>query len=78
MLNEAYSRVEYRLEREGFDNVPALIRYYVGNRKPVSQVGLVTLFTLPLFLWKTSLLFTVDLFMVSKICKLVCFPNWNT
>uniref|UniRef100_A0A8C2ZZJ5 BCAR3 adaptor protein, NSP family member n=1 Tax=Cyclopterus lumpus TaxID=8103 RepID=A0A8C2ZZJ5_CYCLU len=38
MLNEAYSRVEYRLEREGFDNVPALIRYYVGNRKSVSQV----------------------------------------
>ena len=38
-LNEAYSRVEYRLEREGFDSVPALIRYYVGNRKPVSQVG---------------------------------------
>ncbi|XP_070688247.1 breast cancer anti-estrogen resistance protein 3 [Pempheris klunzingeri] len=38
MLNEAYSRVEYCLEREGFDNVPALIRYYVGNRKPVSQV----------------------------------------
>ncbi|XP_044054364.1 breast cancer anti-estrogen resistance protein 3 isoform X2 [Siniperca chuatsi] len=38
MLNEPYSRVEYRLEREGFDNVPALIRYYVGNRKPVSQV----------------------------------------
>uniref|UniRef100_A0A4W6F6E3 BCAR3 adaptor protein, NSP family member n=1 Tax=Lates calcarifer TaxID=8187 RepID=A0A4W6F6E3_LATCA len=33
-----YSRVEYRLEREGFDSVPALIRYYVGNRKPVSQV----------------------------------------
>lgn len=39
MLNEAYTRVEYRLEREGFDSVPALIRYYVGNRKPVSQVG---------------------------------------
>ncbi|KAM9848778.1 breast cancer anti-estrogen resistance protein 3 isoform 2-T2 [Aulostomus maculatus] len=38
ILNEAYSRVEYRLEREGFDSVPALIRYYVGNRKPVSQV----------------------------------------
>ncbi|KAK5869536.1 hypothetical protein PBY51_024244 [Eleginops maclovinus] len=38
MLNEAYSRVEYRLEREGFDNIPALIRYYVGNRKSVSQV----------------------------------------
>lgn len=41
MLNEAYSRVEYWLEREGFDSVPALIRYYVGNRKPVSQVSLV-------------------------------------
>lgn len=38
MLNEAYSRVEYRLDKEGFDSVPALIRYYVGNRKPVSQV----------------------------------------
>ncbi|KAM3619482.1 uncharacterized protein V6R79_009060 [Siganus canaliculatus] len=38
MLNEAYTRVEYRLEREGFDSVPALVRYYVGNRKPVSQV----------------------------------------
>lgn len=49
MLNEAYTRVEYRLEREGFDSVPALVRYYVGNRKPVSQVGLVDL-----FLWKLS------------------------
>ncbi|XP_061153928.1 breast cancer anti-estrogen resistance protein 3 isoform X1 [Syngnathus typhle] len=38
MLNEAYSRVEYRVDREGFDSVPALVRYYVGNRKPVSQV----------------------------------------
>ncbi|XP_029683601.1 breast cancer anti-estrogen resistance protein 3 isoform X2 [Takifugu rubripes] len=37
-LNEAYTRVEFRLDREGFDNVPALIRYYVGNRKPVSPV----------------------------------------
>ncbi|XP_061680266.1 breast cancer anti-estrogen resistance protein 3 isoform X2 [Syngnathoides biaculeatus] len=38
MLNEAYSRIEFRLERESFDSIPALIRYYVGNRKPVSQV----------------------------------------
>ncbi|KAM4738765.1 breast cancer anti-estrogen resistance protein 3 isoform 2-T3 [Anableps anableps] len=38
ILNEAYSRVEYLLDKEGFDSVPALIRYYVGNRKPVSQV----------------------------------------
>lgn len=46
MLNEAYSRVEYRLDREAFDSIPALIRYYVGNRKPVSQVGLVIIFLL--------------------------------
>lgn len=38
-LNEAYTRVEFRLDREAFDNVPALIRYYVGNRKPVSPVS---------------------------------------
>ncbi|XP_017294910.1 breast cancer anti-estrogen resistance protein 3 isoform X2 [Kryptolebias marmoratus] len=38
MRNEAYSRIEYRLDKEGFDSVPALIRFYVGNRKPVSQV----------------------------------------
>ncbi|XP_014903082.1 breast cancer anti-estrogen resistance protein 3 isoform X2 [Poecilia latipinna] len=38
ILNEAYSRVEYLLDKEGFDSVPALIRFYVGNRKPVSQV----------------------------------------
>lgn len=38
-LNEAYTRVEFRLDREGFDHVPALIRYYVGNRKPVSPVS---------------------------------------
>ncbi|KAJ8408466.1 hypothetical protein AAFF_G00258800 [Aldrovandia affinis] len=37
-MNEAYSRVQYLLEREGFDSVPALVRYYVGNRKPVSEV----------------------------------------
>ncbi|KAM6963136.1 breast cancer anti-estrogen resistance protein 3 [Aplochiton taeniatus] len=37
-LNEAYSRVEYRLEREAFDSLPALVHFYVGNRKPVSQV----------------------------------------
>ncbi|XP_061096775.1 breast cancer anti-estrogen resistance protein 3 isoform X3 [Conger conger] len=37
-MNEAYSRVQYLFEREGFDSVPALVRYYVGNRKPVSEV----------------------------------------
>ncbi|XP_029110590.1 breast cancer anti-estrogen resistance protein 3 isoform X2 [Scleropages formosus] len=37
-MNEAYLRVQYLLEQEGFDSIPALVRYYVGNRKPVSQV----------------------------------------
>ncbi len=37
-MNEAYSRVQYRFEKEGFDSVPALVRYYVGNREPVSEV----------------------------------------
>ncbi|KAM3915439.1 breast cancer anti-estrogen resistance protein 3 isoform 2-T2 [Leptodactylus fuscus] len=36
-LNEAYSRIQYQFEHESFDNIPALVRYYVGNRKPVSQ-----------------------------------------
>nr|XP_023677150.1 breast cancer anti-estrogen resistance protein 3 isoform X1 [Paramormyrops kingsleyae] len=36
--SEAYSRVQYLFESEGFDSVPALVRYYVGNRKPVSAV----------------------------------------
>uniref|UniRef100_A0A8C1YA98 Breast cancer anti-estrogen resistance protein 3-like n=1 Tax=Cyprinus carpio TaxID=7962 RepID=A0A8C1YA98_CYPCA len=37
-MNEAYSRVQYLFEKEGFDSVPALVRYYVGNREPVSEV----------------------------------------
>ncbi|KAJ8277781.1 hypothetical protein GJAV_G00079820 [Gymnothorax javanicus] len=37
-MNEAYSRVQYLFEKEGFDSIPALVRYYVGNRKPVSEV----------------------------------------
>ncbi|XP_028855956.1 breast cancer anti-estrogen resistance protein 3 isoform X2 [Denticeps clupeoides] len=37
-MNESYSRVQYLLEKEGFDSVPALVRYYVGNRRPVSEV----------------------------------------
>ncbi|XP_040262610.1 breast cancer anti-estrogen resistance protein 3 isoform X1 [Bufo bufo] len=36
-LNEAYSRIQYQFELESFDSVPALVRCYVGNRKPVSQ-----------------------------------------
>ncbi|XP_059379072.1 breast cancer anti-estrogen resistance protein 3-like isoform X2 [Carassius carassius] len=37
-IYEAYSRVQYLFEKEGFDSVPALVRYYVGNREPVSEV----------------------------------------
>ncbi|XP_049341983.1 breast cancer anti-estrogen resistance protein 3 isoform X2 [Astyanax mexicanus] len=37
-MNEAYSRVQFLFEKEGFDSVPALVRYYVGNRQPVSEV----------------------------------------
>ncbi|XP_048414962.1 SH2 domain-containing protein 3C-like isoform X2 [Stegostoma tigrinum] len=35
--NEAYTRIQYLFERESFDNIPALVRFYIGNRKPVSE-----------------------------------------
>lgn len=62
-LNDAYIKVEYRLEREGFDNVPALIRYYVGNRKPVSHVGLVV--------------FRHVFFIKNSVKSVFCFLNWT-
>ncbi|XP_077987222.1 breast cancer anti-estrogen resistance protein 3 homolog [Glandiceps talaboti] len=31
------ARVQYQFEKESFDSIPALIRYYVGNRKMISQ-----------------------------------------
>ncbi|NXF03230.1 BCAR3 protein, partial [Smithornis capensis] len=36
-LNEAYCRVQYQFELESFDSIPGLVRYYVGNRTPVSK-----------------------------------------
>ncbi|NXS94831.1 BCAR3 protein, partial [Jacana jacana] len=36
-LNEAYCRVQYQFELESFDSVPGLVRYYVGNRTPISK-----------------------------------------
>ncbi|NXS55276.1 BCAR3 protein, partial [Brachypteracias leptosomus] len=36
-LNEAYCRVQYQFELESFDSVPGLVRYYVGNRTPISR-----------------------------------------
>ncbi|XP_055497418.1 breast cancer anti-estrogen resistance protein 3 isoform X1 [Leucoraja erinacea] len=39
-LSEGYSRLQYQFERESFDSVPALVRCYVGNRRPIyEQVG---------------------------------------
>ncbi|XP_051893157.1 SH2 domain-containing protein 3C [Pristis pectinata] len=35
--NEAFTRIQYLFERESFDNIPALVRFYIGNRKPVSE-----------------------------------------
>ncbi|NXJ61242.1 BCAR3 protein, partial [Rostratula benghalensis] len=36
-LNEAYCRVQYQFELDSFDSVPGLVRYYVGNRTPISK-----------------------------------------
>lgn len=32
-----FSRVLYQLEQDQFDNIPALVRSYVGDKKPVSE-----------------------------------------
>ncbi|XP_059848011.1 breast cancer anti-estrogen resistance protein 3 homolog [Hypanus sabinus] len=34
---ESYTRVLYQFEKESFDNLPALVRFYVGNRRPISE-----------------------------------------
>lgn len=36
-LNEAYCRVQYQFELESFTSIPGLVRYYVGNRTPISK-----------------------------------------
>ncbi|XP_072841109.2 SH2 domain-containing protein 3C isoform X1 [Pogona vitticeps] len=35
--SDGRTHVQYLFEQESFDNVPALVRFYVGNRKPVSE-----------------------------------------
>ncbi|XP_067868395.1 SH2 domain-containing protein 3C-like isoform X2 [Heterodontus francisci] len=35
--NETYTRIQYLFERESFDNIPALVRFYIGNHKPISE-----------------------------------------
>ncbi|XP_042303234.1 breast cancer anti-estrogen resistance protein 3-like [Sceloporus undulatus] len=36
---KGYSRTLFQFEKEQFDNVPALVRFYVGNRRPISDVS---------------------------------------
>ncbi|XP_060126570.1 SH2 domain-containing protein 3C isoform X1 [Zootoca vivipara] len=35
--SEGRTHIQYLFEQESFDNVPALVRFYVGNRKPISE-----------------------------------------
>uniref|UniRef100_A0A8D0HLE3 SH2 domain containing 3C n=1 Tax=Sphenodon punctatus TaxID=8508 RepID=A0A8D0HLE3_SPHPU len=35
--SKGHTHIQYLFEQESFDNVPALVRFYVGNRKPVSE-----------------------------------------
>ncbi|KAK1155761.1 SH2 domain-containing protein 3C [Acipenser oxyrinchus oxyrinchus] len=37
--SDSSSRVQYLLEHESFDTVPALVLFYTGNRRPLSQQG---------------------------------------
>ncbi|KAK6470785.1 SH2 domain-containing protein 3C, partial [Huso huso] len=37
--SDSSSRVQYLLERESFDTMPALVLFYTGNRRPLSQQG---------------------------------------
>ncbi|XP_051776845.1 breast cancer anti-estrogen resistance protein 3 homolog isoform X1 [Erpetoichthys calabaricus] len=34
---QGYTRMLFQFEQDQFDNVPALVRFHVGNRKPVSE-----------------------------------------
>ncbi|XP_048347495.1 breast cancer anti-estrogen resistance protein 3 homolog isoform X2 [Sphaerodactylus townsendi] len=36
---KGYSRTLFQFEQEQFDNVPALVRFYVGNRKAISDTS---------------------------------------
>lgn len=52
-VRQGYSRELFQFEEDRFDNVPALIRFYVGGRQPISQASGAVIFhpitrTLPL------------------------------
>lgn len=38
-VRQGYSRELFQFEEDRFDNVPALIRFYVGGRRPISQAS---------------------------------------
>ncbi|KAE8583231.1 hypothetical protein XENTR_v10020464 [Xenopus tropicalis] len=35
--SDSYTRIQYLFEQESFDNIPALVRFYVGSRRSVSE-----------------------------------------
>ncbi|XP_063792704.1 SH2 domain-containing protein 3C isoform X1 [Pseudophryne corroboree] len=35
--SDSYTRIQYLFEQESFDNIPALVRFYVGSRRAVSD-----------------------------------------
>nr|XP_033817074.1 SH2 domain-containing protein 3C isoform X1 [Geotrypetes seraphini] len=35
--SESCSRIQYLFEQESFDNIPSLVRFYVGNRRAMSE-----------------------------------------
>ena len=39
LVSQGYSRELFQFEEDRFDNVPALIRFYVGGRRPISQAS---------------------------------------
>ncbi|XP_062333524.1 SH2 domain-containing protein 3C [Osmerus eperlanus] len=53
LVKSSETKVQYLLERDSFDSIPELIRFYIGNRRPVSQTSPAQIFcpisrTLPL------------------------------
>ncbi|XP_063288641.1 SH2 domain-containing protein 3C isoform X1 [Pelobates fuscus] len=35
--SDSYTRIQYLFEQESFDNIPSLVRFYVGSRRAVSE-----------------------------------------
>ncbi|XP_033643142.1 breast cancer anti-estrogen resistance protein 3-like isoform X2 [Asterias rubens] len=37
--NSPYASVQYQFEKECFDSIPSLVRFYIGNARPISQTS---------------------------------------